>query len=356
MIKNIATLAFVILLCSCGASEDKKEDDKMSKSDIKARVNLVDTINLQKSTFSKQITCNGKLRAVEISNLNFVSTGDISVINVNNGDLVQKGALLAVLDTLETKIALQKAQQDLEKSYMDLIDNIIGQGYEADTTNVPELILKNCKMSSGYSSAVFTLEDAKRNLSGCYLYAPFAGRIGNMDSKKYEKTTGDQFCTLIDDSYFDVEFNLLEAEFVEVAVGQNVQVSLFVDETRKYDGKITEINPIVDDEGQIKIRARMRNSDRKLIEGMNVKLLIERDIEDLYVVPKDAVISRDGFFVVFRLINGKAVWTYVDVIMSNMYSHVITGNAVKQTTISSNDVIITSGNLNLADGAVVKVK
>ena len=35
--------------------------------------------------------------------------------------------------------------------------------------------------------------------------------------------------------------------------------------------------------------------------------------------------------------------------MSNIDSHVITGNAKKQTTISENDVVIVSNNLNLAD-------
>ncbi|MFI3263495.1 MAG: efflux RND transporter periplasmic adaptor subunit [Rikenellaceae bacterium] len=354
MIKNIATIAFLAFLCSCGTSDKEKKEETMSKSEIKERVNLVDTINLQRGTFNKQITCNGKLRAVEISNLNFTSDGDISEIKVYNGTLVKKGELLAVLDTENARIALEKAKQDLEKSYMDLIDNVIGQGYEADTTKVPDLVLKNSKMSSGYNSSVYALEEAQRSLDGCYLYAPFAGRIGNMDSKKYEKPSGDQFCTIIDDTYFNVEFNLLEAELSEIAVGQNIDVSLFVDETRKYNGRITEINPVVDEEGQIKIRARLRNSDNKLIEGMNVKLIVERDIPNMFVVPKDAVVSRDGFFVVFRLIDGVAVWTYVDVMMSNIDSHVITGNAVKQTTISPNDVIITSGNLNLADGTKVK--
>ena len=39
----------------------------------------------------------------------------------------------------------------------------------------------------------------------------------------------------------------------------------------------------------------------------------------------------------------------MDVVMSNIDSHVITGNAKKQTTISENDVVIVSNNLNLAD-------
>ena len=56
---------------------------------------------------------------------------------------------------------------------------------------------------------------------------------------------------------------------------------------------------------------------------------------------------------IFCYREGKAVWTYVDVVMSNIDSHVITGCEKKQTTISENDIVITSNNLNLADGTDV---
>ncbi len=51
--------------------------------------------------------------------------------------------------------------------------------------------------------------------------------------------------------------------------------------------------------------------------------------------------------------DGKAIWTYVDVVMSNIDSHVIKGSEKKQTVISEEDVVITSNNLNLADGTDV---
>lgn len=116
---------------------------------------------------------------------------------------------------------------------------------------------------------------------------------------------------------------------------------------------MTEINPLIDERGQVKIRARVSNTDRYLVEGMNVKIMLEREIKNCFVVPKDAVVLRDGFQVIFCYREGKAVWTYVDVVMSNIDSHVITGCEKKQTTISENDIVITSNNLNLADGTDV---
>ena len=84
-----------------------------------------------------------------------------------------------------------------------------------------------------------------------------------------------------------------------------------------------------------------------------MKTIIERDIKNSFVFPKDAVVLRDGFQVMFCYREGKAVWTYVDVVMSNIDSHVIKGSEKKQTVISEEDVVITSNNLNFADGTDV---
>ena len=357
IIKNILAVSILSTIISCGASKDDKEKEKsMTKAKMQKREVFVDTIMLKKRTFNKQVTCNGKLRAIEKSNLNFSTSGIIMDIKAYNGNEVKKGDLLAVLDTDDARIELSKASSQMGKAYLDLIDKLIGQGYDADTTKVPAVVMKNVKITSGYNNSVEQLEAARRNLDDCSLRAPFSGRIANMDSKKHQAPEGGQFCTLINDSYFDVEFSLLEAEINEIAVNQNVIVSLFVDDSKKFNGKVTEINPIIDDKGQIKVRAKVKNRNGYLIEGMNVKIIIENEIKGKFVVPKDAVVSRDGYFVIFRHIDGVASWTYVDVVMSNVDSHVITGNSKKQTLISENDVIITSGNLNLADGTTVSVK
>lgn len=351
-INKIITLTLTLALCACGGEKKEDNSDKV-KANTQKKVNTVDTMHLRKGVFARQIVCNGRLRAVEKSNLNFEASGDIMEIFAFNGDMVKKGDLLAKVDTKNAMFELDKAHKAKDKAYIDLLDKLIGQGYEADTLNVEPDVLKNSKMTSGYDNAIESLVSAERTLANCSLYAPFTGRVANMDSKKHQVVTGGQFCTLIDDTYFDIEFSLLEAEINDVAKGEGVTINLFVDATKQFSGKITEINPLIDDNGQVKVRARVKNVGSELMEGMNVKIVIEREIAGQFVVPKDAVVQRDGFFVVFRYFDGEASWTYVDVVMSNIDSHVITGSAKKQTTISENDIIITTGNLNLADGTVV---
>ncbi len=47
--------------------------------------------------------------------------------------------------------------------------------------------------------------------------------------------------------------------------------------------------------------------------------------------------------------------THVDIVHSNISSFTITGCRRKETTINEGDIVITSGNLNLADGTEVKI-
>jgi hypothetical protein len=91
------------------------------------------------------------------------------------------------------------------------------------------------------------------------------------------------------------------------------------------------------------------------MDGLNVRIVVEQRMQEMFVVPKDAVVERDGFHVIFRYVDGRAVWTYVDVVHSNISSYAITGSERKETTIQEGDIVITSGNLNLADGTEVKM-
>lgn len=349
--RGLLLIVAVLGAIACG-NEKKKEEKEIGKSEGQRQLIMVDTLELKKRTFQKQIVCNGKLRAVFKSDLSFDGTGVITEINGTNGDYVNKGSVLAALDNKEAMVELEKSRRAMEKADIDLQDKLIGQGYSADTTVVPTAILRNVKISSGYDNAIDQLETARRRLASCYLIAPFNGRVANLDAKVYDRSAN-KLCTLIDDSYFDVEFSILEAEIEEVEQKQHVKMIPFINDKKTFYGDVTEINPLIDEHGQVKIRARVRNTDRYLIEGMNVKIVLEREIKNSFVVPKEAVVLRDGFQVIFCYREGKAVWTYVDVVMSNIDSHVITGSEKKQTSISENDVVITSNNLNLADGTDV---
>lgn len=316
----------------------------------------VDTIVLRKQTFQKQILCNGKLVAIHRAELMCPKTGELlKSVNVKNGQRVSTGMVLAVADTRDRNAELEKARHDLERAKVDLQDKLIGLGYDADAKNVPADVLKKAEMTSGYYTAKYSLKAAETALADCRLIAPFNGKIADLVARPHQR--GDKFCTLIDDSFFDVEFRILESELASVKTGTTVKVSPFIDESIVLNGTVTEINPTIDEKGLVTIKARVKNTSDKLLDGMNVKVILENSISDMFVVPKEAVVERDGYHVIFVYDKDthRAIWTYVDILYSNLSSFAITGCEKKNTEIKSGDIVITSGNLNLADDTEVKI-
>lgn len=335
--------------------DESKEDDKAMMAQEQAIVE-VDTMTLRKQTFQKQILCNGKLTAIRKAELMCPKGGEVvQTVNVKNGQRVSAGSVLAVADMRDRKIQLEKAKRDLERAKVELQDKLIGLGYDGNTSNVPAEVLHRAEVTSGYYSAKYALQSAESSLSDCRLFAPFSGRVSELVARSYQR--GDKFCTLIDDSFFDVEFQILEAELSSVRIGTQVKMSPFIDDDLLLTGSVTEINPTIDSKGLVSVKARIRNTSDRLLDGMNVKVIIENSVPDMFVVPKEAVVERDGYHVVFVYdpSTRRAVWTYVDIVYSNLTSYAITGCERKNTTVKAGDIVITSGNLNLADDTEVKV-
>ncbi len=350
----VIVLPLMSILVSCG---DKKEKDSQDENGMEMHQQqesetYVDTMALHRTEFNKQIVCNGRLRAKAKSELNFISQGIIADVPVKEGEHVAKGTLIATLDKTEKQRELEKAEHELERARVELTDKLIGLGYD-DWNAVPTDVIQRAEVTTGYYSARYQLQTAKKALEECSLYAPFCGRVANLEAKRFQRN--EKVCTLVDDSGFEVEFRILEAELANVRVGQKVKVSPFVEDSLSYSGTVSEINPLVDDKGLVKIRATLANVGNRLLDGMNVRVTVEEKAQDMFVVPKDAVVERDGYHVVFLLEANRAVWTYVDIVHSNISSFAITGCRRKETTINEGDIVITSGNLNLADGTEVKI-
>lgn len=355
-IKNVIWAALIVvsaLNSSCRQKTNAEEEKMVNAESIPTDV-YVDTIKLHRQTFHRQLICNGKLRAIEKCELAFTDGGIVKGVYVHNGCRVAKGQLIAKTDGGDATLEVEKATKQLEKAKVDLADRLIGLGYDGISANVPADVMHRAKVASGYYLAQYQLQSARNSMDKCALVAPFAGRIADLENKRNQRL--DKLCTVINDTQLDVEFSVLEAEIKNIHKGQKVIVSPFVDETAQYAGTVTNINPTVSEKGLIKITARIPNPSGKMLDGMNVKVIIENDVAQSFVVPKDAVVERDGYHVAFLYKDGEAVWTYVDIAYSNIGSYAIKGCERKETELYAGDVVITSGNLNLADGTKVKIK
>lgn len=354
----LAILATVAILSqsfmSCVRDTKTPDDISIHEADTLNSDVFVDVMPLRLQTFHKQLICNGKLHATAKCELTFDNAGSVKDVFVKNGNRVAKGQIIAVTDVTEARLEVEKAKKDMEKSKVELSDHLIGLGYDGISDKVPSDVMNRVKVISGYYTAQYQLKRAYCELQKCSLRAPISGRVANLVNSRGQRV--EKLCTIYNDAQLDVDFFVLEAELKNIHRGQCVAVSPFVDENIHCQGVVTSINPTVDDKGLIKVTARIGNQNDRLIDGMNVKVTVENDVRCSFVVPKNAVVSREGYNVVFLYKNGEAIWTYVDIAYSNASSFAITGNKEKDTQLKEGDCVITSGNFNLADGTKVKLR
>lgn len=354
----LAITATLLLMTACGKSDKNENKDNDERPQANPTENYVDTLILHRTDFHREVVCNGHLAAKIKAQLLPKHSDALTSINVREGQWVQKGDLLAVTDETTYIREVERAERDVEKTRVDLADKLITMGYDVDAdlnprSDVPTDILRRAEVTSGHYSACYQLETARQNLTDCRLLAPASGRIADLTAQVHQRA--EKFCNIIDDTEFNVEFFVLEAELDVVHEGQHVRISPFADDSLVVKGNITGVNPTVNEKGMTKVTARVRG-DKELLDGMNVRVVVERPVPKMFVVPKDAVVERDGYNVVFLYDEGKARWTYVDILYSNIGQHAITGCARKETTLNEGDIVITSGNLNLADDTSVMIK
>ncbi len=353
-VSSLVLSAFFLFNCK---EPKSPEEDSLGKQVYVPQKNEVNVQVLQKEVFKEELLANGKLVALQKNVLKFEVGGALQKLYVNNGDRVRKGQTLASLAVFKYQQALGKAETSLKKAQLDFEDMLVGRGYDLENRDsIPDNIYDMAGIRSGYLEAKNRLKDARYELNSATLYAPFKGKVAGIQYKVHEQVNSStEFMILIDDTVFEVEFYLIESEIDRIKVGEQVETLAF-NSGKAYPGRITSINPLVEKNGTVLVKAKVKN-DGQLLEGMNVKVRIHKDIPNQFVVPKSAVILRQNQEVLFKYQNGKTYWTYVKSIRENSTSYaVIAAPGKSSASLIVGDTIITTGNLNLAHDTEVTMK
>lgn len=351
------TLVFLAyILYACGTKSNGTSSDA-GKRQYTEQLNPVTVMVLQKSPFRKELVNNGKLVALRKSELQFRVGEQLEKLSFRNGDPVKAGKVIAELNTFTYRQQLDNIQIQLKRARLELQNLLIGQGYNTlDTMAIPHNIYEMASVKSGYDEAVQSLETAQFNMESTRLVAPFGGVLANIKQKRYDRVNaGTTFCMLIDDSEFEVEFRMVESEVGDIRLNDEVQLIPFSNQTVS-KGRISEINPVVDENGLILVKALVKNPGG-LMDGMNVKVLVEKEIADQLVVPKSAVVLRDNQEVLFKCTKDSiAFWVYIKTGFENSNSYSVIADPDKGGKLVAGDTIIVSGNLNLAHESKIVVK
>jgi membrane fusion protein, multidrug efflux system len=305
----------------------------------------------QKTVFYNEIVSNGRIYALKKADLTFRGNEPLKKIYFQNGDYVKQGDTIATLDNFELKNQLAQSKVSFSRATLDLIDALIGQGYELkDSAKIPENIMETSMLRSGYIQSKSALVMAGFNYNASIMIAPMSGIIANMFSRELNRPNQNpQFCSIIDNNLFQIEFPILETEIAKVRKEQKIEVSPFFDTSIKIGGAVTVINPVVEENGMVRVYAEVRNTQNILCQGMNVKIFIRQKTENQLVVPKTAVTNRSDKDVIFTFSGGLAKWNYATMGAENSEYYTVTEG------ISAGDTVITEGNIHLANLSKVRI-
>lgn len=339
----------ILFLAACsGEKKDVPSEAGVSTvlPDAKSEVH---TIILKKQDFNHELVSNGKISAKGFANLRFQSAEAISRIWVKNGDQVKKDQKLAELDKFRLTNKLEQAKDAMEKAKLELQDVLIGQGYAPDSYDkVPAEVMQLAKVRSGYDQNKAQYELTKYEEENATLKAPFDGTVANLFAKPFNSAnTSEVFCTVVDTRNLEVEFTVLESELALIKTDDKVIITPYANPTSTHSGNISEINPLVDEKGMVRVKARM-NETGKLFSGMNVRVSVHRSLGKQLVIPKSALVLRSNKQVVFTLKDGKAYWNYIHTALENATEYTVVEG------LKEGDKVIISGNINLAHEATVK--
>ncbi|PTB94282.1 efflux RND transporter periplasmic adaptor subunit [Marivirga lumbricoides] len=113
LLKSFASVGFVLLMAACSSSESK------SKPDMPIDKIPVKIWPITKTEGAAPLHGSGQFATEDETMLSFKTGGIINKIWVNEGDLVQKGQVLATLDLTEINTSVAQAQLGYEKALRD---------------------------------------------------------------------------------------------------------------------------------------------------------------------------------------------------------------------------------------------
>jgi RND family efflux transporter MFP subunit len=345
-------IAILLLMgvAACSGGKRQAGEEQSVETLLPEAHSEVTTMSLLLSDFNHELISNGKLEAGRTAGLRFESVEPVAAIWVKNGDWVTKGQKLAELATFRLANRTFQAKDALDRARLEMQDVLIGQGYAPeDSARTPPATLQLARTRSGYEQALAQYELALYEEQHAVLTAPFDGTVANLFAKPFNMaSTSEAFCTIMDTRTLEASFTVLEGELPLIRAGDRVEVTPYSLPGGKTEGRISEINPVVDGNGMVRVKASVANRGH-LFEGMNVRVSVRRSLGKQLVVPKSAVVLRSGKQVVFTLVEGKAYWNYVQTGLENAVGYTIVEG------LKEGDTVITSGNINLAHESAVSV-
>lgn len=228
----------------------------------------------------------GTLKALQGVDLSLETDGTVTDVHFQSGQKVKAGQPIVQLDSAVETALLETAQADLGLAQVDYSRGSQLVGSQAISKGEFD------RLSAVLKKSKATVNQLKAALGKKSILAPFSGTIGirQVDVGDYV-ATGTMIATLQDLSSLYVDFFVPEQSIPKIAVGQPVQIIVAAFPSEQFPGKITAINPKVENSTRnVQVRATLANPDGKLLPGMFASLeVLLPDPQPRIVVPESAI-------------------------------------------------------------------
>ena len=315
------------------------------------------------------ITAIGNVRALNAIDIRPQVGGVLLDVSVNEGDMVKKGQVLAVIDPRPFKAALDKAQAQLtqdqaqlqnaqtdQKRYSTLAQRDFASRQQVDTQN------STVNRYQGVIAADrASIDEAEINLGYSVIKSPIDGKVGlrrvDPGNVVQANSTGTGIFSVVQEQPISVIFSLPESDLPTVrdAMRQGPLAALAdapgSDRVLDRGMLATTDNAVNSDSGTIQIRANFPNPDMLLTPGQFVNIRLQVGIANGVTVPHVAVQNgQDGLFV-FEIDANKTVKRQnVKVAYDNGKQAVVSDGLATGAT------VVTAGQSRIGNGTKVSFK
>lgn len=260
-----------------------------------------------------QLRAVGNVEAYSTVSVKSQITGVLTQAHFKEGQDVKKGQLLFTVDPRPYEAALKQAEANLsrdnaqlknareqQKRYAELVEKqyVSREQYDQIRTNADaaEAVVEADKAA---------VENAKVQLSYCYIYSPVNGQVGSLlvnEGNLVRVNDGTPLVVINQITPINVTFSVPEQHLADLkrhmAGGKLEADARFQsDEGRPEKGTLAFVDNAVDrSTGTIKLKAEFTNKDRRLLPGQFVNVALTLSTQgDAVVVPSEAIqVGQEG--------------------------------------------------------------
>lgn len=339
---HITALVFIsVFVTSCGKkaaaekngeqpkTEQKEENHEetpqtiaeLTEEQMKSVGVSLATIEMKELTST--IKANGLLRVPNNRKATVTSLygGVIKTINVQIGDFVRKGQVLATISnpeyiqlqeqylTVSSRIAY--AQQEYRRQ-KELFDNDAGAKKNLQIADAELKSLRTQRSSLQRQLQMMGISPGKvtnANLrSGLVITSPISGTVSNINAQigSYVDVSS-PVLDIIDNNSIHLDLQVFEKDLPKMKIGQIVHFKLTNNPETEYDAKIYSIGSSFENESKtISVHANVTGNKEGLIDGMNITGIVSLDKSVTPAIPNEAIVEADGKYYVFVQTDKKA--------------------------------------------------